>query len=121
MDFEFNNDTPIYKQLIDYFKIEISKGTYQPGDKLPSVRELAASIKINPNTIQRALQELEDNGLIYTKRTSGKFISEDSKVFKKLKEELAKEKIETFITDMNKLDISIDEIIKILNSKRKER
>src|SRR5574344_1907655 len=107
MDFEFNNDTPIYKQLINYFKIEISKGFYHPGDKIPSVRELATMVKINPNTIQRALQDLEDDGLIFTKRTSGKFITEDKKILEKLKHELAKEKIENFIADMNKLDISI--------------
>lgn len=114
MDFEFDDNRPIYIQLIDQFKIAIATNKYKLGEKLPSVREYAIQLRVNPNTINRALLELENDGLILTKRTSGKFITEDKKIIEKLKKELAKEKVNKFILDMNKLNISKKEIIELL-------
>ena len=116
MTFEFDNDKPIYKQLVDQLKISIITGIYKKGDKLPSVRDLALSIKVNPNTIQRALTELEDVKLITTKRTLGKFVTDDDNVLKTMKKSLAGSKIEKFIKDMNELNISKEEVIEFIRN-----
>ena len=120
MVYEFDNDKPIYKQLVDHMKVSIVTGIYKPGDKLASVRDLATEIKINPNTIQRALQELEDEKLIITKRTLGKFITEDSKTIEKYKKELANSTMDRFISEISKLNISNKEIIDYISLNRRE-
>ena len=90
MNFEFDNNIPIYIQLVEQLKIYIISGNIDLGEKLPSVRDLSISFKVNPNTMQRALGELEELGLIYTKRTSGKFVTEDKYPLKTKKEQTAK-------------------------------
>ena len=92
MEFEFDDDKPIYKQLVDKLKLEIVLGHFKSGEKLPSVRELSTMICVNPNTIQRSLAELEEEHLIYTKRTSGKFVTEDDDIKKKEKQYLEQAK-----------------------------
>src|SRR5699024_9288914 len=82
---------PIYLQIEDLIKTNIIAGVYQPGQKLPSVRDLAAEASVNPNTMQKALTELERSGLVYTQRTSGRFITEDISKMTELKEQLARE------------------------------
>jgi len=114
MNFEFDDSKPIYKQLVEQFKIAIVTNTYGAGEKLLSVRDYALELRVNPNTINRALLELEDDGLIITKRTNGKFVTEDKKVIEKVKKELAKETIDKFIIDMNNLNISKKEIIELI-------
>lgn len=114
MNFEFDNDKPIYKQLVEQLKVAIVTNVYKLGEKLPSVRYYALQLKVNPNTINRALLELEDEGLISTKRTSGKFVTDDKKVLEKIKNELAKATIDNFIIDMEKLNISKNEIIELI-------
>ncbi len=74
---QFDNNIPIYIQLVEQMKLQIIAGVLQPGDRIPSVRELAMVHKVNPNTMQKALGELEELGLIYTERTNGKFVTED--------------------------------------------
>lgn len=120
MNFEFDEDKPIYKQLIEKFKLAIITNYYKSGDRLPSVRDLAMDSKVNPNTIQRALAELESEGLIFTKRTLGKFVTEDQDVIVKIKQEIANSKIETFISDMQKLHITAEEVIRLIEE-RKEK
>ena len=117
MDFEFDEDKPIYKQLVEKLKLQIILGFFKPGDKLPSVRELSSIIRVNPNTIQRSLSELEDVGLIFTKRTSGKFVTENQKIIHQIKKELAIEKTDKFINDMNELGLNKNEVIKLLRIK----
>ena len=78
MPWSFQADTPIYTQLVARLQEQIVSGAYPPGRKLPSVRDLAADAGVNPNTVQRAFAELERLGLIYTQRTSGKFVTEDA-------------------------------------------
>lgn len=118
MDFEFDSDKPIYKQLVEKLKLEIITGTYQSGDKLPSVRELSAMIRVNPNTIQRALLELEKQKLIFTMRTSGKFVTEDENIIQQAKQELAEEQVEIFLTHMNTLGLGKEDIMRLLKERK---
>ncbi len=120
MKFIFDDDKPIYKQLVEQLKIMIVNNVYKKGEKLPSVREFAIAIKVNPNTIQRALTELEDEGLIITQRTSGKFITEDEIIIKNLRNNLAHDTIVKFLNDIAKLDISDEELIELIKSERKD-
>ena len=114
MEFNFDNERPIYIQLVELIRIKIVSGEFQRGQKIPSVRELALAMKVNPNTMQKALVELEDEKLIYTERTNGKYVTEDEKLIEKVKNELAKEKVENYINSMNSIVISFDEAVKYL-------
>lgn len=111
---EFNNDLPIYSQLVAYMEKLIVTNKLLPKEKIPSVRELALLLKVNPNTVQKALGELEQKGLIFTKRTNGKFVCEDESKIKKFKQELIYEKIKKFVDEMHKLQVSDEEIIKLV-------
>lgn len=114
MEFNFDNERPIYIQLVELIRIKIVSGEFQRGQKIPSVRDLALAMKVNPNTMQKALVELEDEKLIYTERTNGKYVTEDEKLIEKVKNELAKEKVENYINSMNSIGISFDEAVKYL-------
>ena len=85
MAWELDSDRPIFIQIVERIQMEIISGKYSPGDKLPSVRDLAAVAAVNPNTMQKALTELERTGLVYSQRTSGRFITEDAKMIEELK------------------------------------
>ena len=89
MELTFDNNIPIYIQLLEYMKIYLISGVFKCGEKLPSVREFAITFKVNPNTMQKALAELESMNLIYTERTNGKYVTKDQKVINKLKDEYA--------------------------------
>ena len=95
--------------------MDIISGLYIPGDKLPSVRELAQKASVNPNTMQKALSELERTGLVYSQRTSGRFITEDTAMIENLKSELAKELIMQFLDNMQKLGIQKEEAISLIS------
>ncbi|SES78729.1 GntR family transcriptional regulator [[Clostridium] polysaccharolyticum] len=114
MAWTLTTDRPIYLQIIDVIKYRIISGVYKPGDRLPSVRELATEASVNPNTMQKALTELERDNLIATNRTNGKFISEDEAMIQKLKQDIAKDEIQKFLTNMQKLGFSQKETIEIL-------
>lgn len=114
MSWTLSTDRPIYLQIMDVIKFRIISGSYEPGTKLPSVRDLATTASVNPNTMQKALTELERAGLIYTNRTSGKFITEDTAMILKLKQDLAKAEIDKFIENMTKLGFTRKETIEIL-------
>lgn len=116
MAWELKNDRPIYLQLMEQLKIMIISGTYPPGSKLPSVRELAAKAAVNPNTMQKALSELEREGLVFTNRTSGRFITEDADMIKKMRTDLAKEQLAAFLAQMEQLGFSREEIKKLLET-----
>lgn len=103
MNFIFDNERPIYVQLVEQLQVSIVSGKLKPGDRLPSVREFALQSKVNPNTMQKALSELEDLGLIYTERTNGKFVTEDVELIREYKEKCAKEKAQKFFADMREL------------------
>lgn len=110
MDWNFENDRPIYIQLVEKLKLAIVAGEYPAGERLPSVRDLAMEIKANPNTVQRALVDLEQTGLIYTQRTNGKFVTEDQKLVQKIREELAKEAFNKFQENMKQLGFGEEEM-----------
>ena len=111
---EFNDKKPIYIQLVEQIKIDIITNKYKINEKIPSVREFALNLKVNPNTINRALLQLEEEKLIITKRTSGKFITDDQKLIDKIKNDVAKTTTEKFLNDMEKLNISKKEIIELI-------
>lgn len=119
LSISFNNDRPIYLQIVEQMKIDIISGKYQQGEKLPSVRELATFYKVNPNTMQRAFAELEDLQLVYTKRTSGRFVTEEEGLIESSKQQVAKAKIDEFLLYMQSLGIKNDEIITYICEERK--
>ena len=117
MNFIFDNDRPIYIQLVEQLKECIVAGKFKAGEKLPSVREFAMQIKVNPNTVQKALVEIENQKLIYTERTNGKFVTENEELIENVKKELANQKVQKYFQDMNKLGINKEEAITYLQGK----
>ena len=115
MPWNLDSDRPIFIQIIEKIQMDIISGVYKPGDKLPSVRELAAEAAVNPNTMQKALTELERTGLVYSQRTSGRFITEDQNMINELKSELAKEIISQFLENMQKLGFQKEDAIQLMN------
>lgn len=109
-----DNDRPIYLQLMERIQRDIIAGVYQPGDKLPSVRDLALEAAVNPNTMQKALSELERSGLVYSQRTSGRFITEDTEMLTQMKKELATEHIQEFFQKMEQLGFSRAELLTLV-------
>lgn len=120
MKWEFDNDRPIYIQLVEKLKLFIVSGQYEPGSRMSSVRDLALEAKVNPNTMQKALSELENLGLIYTKRTSGKYVTEDKKLITKFKNELASEKVYAYLNDMKNIGFSKKEAMDYLKMSKEE-
>lgn len=120
MTWVLDNNMPIYLQLMGRIQQDIISGRYGPGDKLPSVRELAVEASVNPNTMQKALSELERSGLVYSQRTSGRFITEDEELLKELKKEQAARYLEEFIENMHNLGLKDDEIRSLFEDAVKE-
>ncbi|MCR5664272.1 MAG: GntR family transcriptional regulator [Oscillospiraceae bacterium] len=120
MNREFRSDLPIYVQLIRQIRQEIVSGAMPPGERLPSVREIAAELGVNPNTVQRALQELERDGLIYTQRTSGRFVTEDAAAISRCREMLAGELIRDFLAAMTPLGYQRQAIVRLLQEEKEE-
>jgi len=117
MNFIFDNDRPIYIQLVEQLKECIVAGKFKAGEKLPSVREFAMQIKVNPNTVQKALAEIENQQLIYTERTNGKFVTENEELIENVKKELANQKVQKYFQDMNKLGINKEDAITYLQGR----
>ena len=101
MAWNLDSSRPIYAQNAELVRLDIISGLYAPGTKLPSVRELAAQAKVNPNTMQKALAELERTGLVHSMRTSGRFITEDTEMIQRMKEDLAEDQIREFLEKMS--------------------
>ena len=120
MYIEFNDKTPIYLQIMDLIKMDIVTGKLKATDKLPSVREMAVNLKVNPNTLQRSYQELERLGIVYTQRGMGTFVGEEKNMVEDLKKEMAKEVIDLFILRMKSLGFTNSEIIKSVSSETME-
>ena len=117
---ELDSERPVYIQLIEKLKADIISGYYKAGDKLPSVRDLAAQALVNPNTMQKALSELERTGLIYTNRTAGRFITSDENIIRKLKEEAAVLQVREFTCAMKQLGFKQDQIIELVTKLLKD-
>ncbi len=114
MSYEFKNDTPIYLQIIEQIKLEIITKKYLPNDKLPSVREFSMQLEVNPNTVQKALTELESIGLIYTERTNGKFVTGDKEIIERTKRDMISVLVKNFYKSMENIGINKKEAVKIL-------
>ncbi len=119
MPWNLNSDRPIFLQIVERIQMDIISGRYAPGDKLPSVRDLAAEAAVNPNTMQKAFQELERTGLVYSQRTSGRFITEDKAMIDELKTSLADEKITEFLGLMQQLGFNNEEILALMSRNMK--
>lgn len=116
IEFDFDSNRPIYIQLVEQLELYIVSGKIPPGSRLPSVRDLALQAKVNPNTMQRALAELEDSKLIYTERTNGKYITTDTALLDHFHEHFITDKIQNFLIEMSDLGFDQKTIIKILKS-----
>ena len=115
MVWKFNDEQPIYQQIISQIKERIVAGEWKAGDKLKSVRELALEAGVNPNTMQKALAELEREGLVYSQRTAGRFVSDNKEKTDRLLEEMTMECIKTFGAQMEKMGYKKEQIIEMLN------
>lgn len=107
-------DRPVYLQLVEHIMFEIFSGRIKAGEQIKSVRDLAVEASVNPNTMQKALQELERFGLVYSKRTSRRFVTEDLDLIKRLKEEKTEEQLMIFLNRMEKIGISRQDLVRIL-------
>lgn len=114
MNWSLRGDAPIYAQLVEQIKQEIVSGGFPPGQRLPSVRDLATEAGVNPNTMQRALAELERDGLVYSQRTAGRFVTEDKIMIEQAKLGLAREQIQQFLQSMSRLGYEKADIVALL-------
>ncbi len=114
MSWKFDNNQPIYVQICNTIKLQIITGQLKIGDRLPSVRDLADIAGVNPNTIQRALSDLENQGFVYSKRTSGRFVTDNQELITVTRHVLAQQELENFVINMKNLGFRNDEIIPAL-------
>lgn len=114
MAWNLDSDRPIYAQILEIIQLRIIAGKYKPGEKIPSVRELAAEAGVNPNTMQKALAELERSGLVMALRTSGRIVTEDMEMINETRNKLAKEQVREFIVKMKELGFNREEIVALL-------
>lgn len=122
MAWKLDNDRPIYAQIVEKIKLRIISGFYQPGSKLPSVRDLTLEAGVNPNTMQKAFAELENSGLLITMRTSGRMVTEDEERISMVRETIAQEKIDAFLQDMRELGFGPEQsFLLIKNSVEQKR
>lgn len=110
MAWMFDAERPIYTQVVEEITRRIICGIYAPGDRLPTVRELAAEAAVNPNTMQKAMAELESERLVYAQRTAGRFVTEDAEAIRACREKLAREKVQEFLHTMMSLGYSSSEV-----------
>ena len=120
MDWQFDSSMPIYTQLVYKIELAIVSGEFVRGQRLSAVRDMAAEAGVNPNTMQRAFQELERQGLVYTQRSSGRYVTEDMTVIENTKQALARENIKSFMDTMRRIGYSREEIIRLLESSERE-
>ena len=120
MSWQFATDRPIYTQLVEQIQLKILAGEYEPGGRLPSIRDLSTEAAVNPNTLQRAFLELEQKGLVYTVRTAGKFISEDQEKIAALRQEYAREAVTAFSNQMQSLGYEPKEVVQLVTEMIKE-
>lgn len=116
MEFFFSTDKPIYLQIMDTIKLGILSGEFPKGSRLASVRDLAIQANVNPNTMQKALLELERLGFIRTERTSGRFITDDEDMISSMKVDLASLEVKQFLNKMNELGLNTNQTIELIKS-----
>ena len=108
---EFKDNIPIYLQIEQYLYRQIALGKMKAGEKIPSVRKLALELTVNVNTVQRALQEMNTQGILYTKRGEGNFVTEDTELLSKTKQSLINNELDEFVQNMEKLGVKQDELV----------
>lgn len=113
---QFSSDKPIYAQIIDLMSARIVTGQYEPGSQLPSVRDLATQLAVNPNTVQRSLADLEQQGLVRSERTSGRFVTEDKALIAQTRTALMQNEAQTFAAGMKRFNVSNKELIDLVRS-----
>lgn len=114
MAWQFDGNRPIYAQLVEHIQYDIVSGVYPPGEKLPSVRELATLAAVSPNTMQKALAELETDGLIFTQRTAGRFVTQDVEAIRQARERLSQSILQSFLQSMGHLGCTPQQSLEIL-------
>ena len=114
MAWNLNSDRPIYAQIVERIQMQIVSGIYQPGEKIPSVRELAAEAGVNPNTMQKALSELERSGLVTAIRTSGRVVTENREMIMETRNNIAKAQIQEFMQRMKELGFEKEDILTLI-------
>lgn len=117
----FHNDKPIYLQIVDEIKMQIISGNWKPGEKVASVREIAQEAGVNPNTVQRALSELERHGLLFAQRTNGRFVTEDVEMIKNIRREVAAQKMEETLEALLQMGYTPKELEEIISVYLKNR
>ena len=120
MAWQFRGHSPVYRQIVRHIRADILNGRYQPDEQIPPVRQLAMEASVNPNTMQRALQELEARGLLNTQRTAGRTVTEDKTMIAQLREQLAAEQIGAFLQMMEKLGYTRAQTLALLQQKAQE-
>lgn len=119
MIWTLKGDRPIYQQLVEQITMQVVSGVLQPGNKVMPVRELATEAGVNPNTMQRALAELEREGLLYSNRTSGRYVTEDAELITNIREELATDRIREFLNAMTQLGFNETETVSLIEKLKK--
>lgn len=114
MDIKFNNRDPVYVQVIQHFKEQIAKGFFEPGQEIPSRRELANRLKINPNTVQRAYKEMEEQGLIFTEGNLPSRITKDERVLEMVREELILAAVDLFVHSVQSINVPLQEVLTLV-------
>ncbi|MFD1361129.1 GntR family transcriptional regulator [Lentibacillus salinarum] len=117
MNVNFNKRDPVYVQVIRHFKEQIATSVFEPGQEIPSRRELANRLKINPNTAQRAYKEMEEAGLIYTERNLPSKITKDENILKSVREELIVEAVDDFVRSVRSIDVPVEEVLNLVKEK----
>ncbi|WP_373894954.1 GntR family transcriptional regulator [Virgibacillus natechei] len=117
MTMNFNNRDPVYVQVVRHFKEQIATGSLEPGEEIPSRRELANRLKINPNTAQRAYKEMEEQGLIHTERNNPSKITKDEKILGSVREELIIEAVDSFLSSIRSINVPLEEIVGLIKEK----
>ncbi|AEF25283.1 GntR family transcriptional regulator [Streptococcus parauberis] len=120
MSWNFDEKSPIYAQIAQHIKMQIVSQEIKSGDQLPTVREYAENAGVNPNTMQRAFTELEREGMVYSQRTAGRYVTDDQELISQKRRELAKEELDSFVTNMSKMGFSKNEILPVLEAYIKE-
>lgn len=113
MPWSFDDNLPIYLQIILVLKCDLARGKYLPGEKLPAVRELALEAGVNPNTMQKALAELERDGLVKSQRTAGRFVTDDKEKIMEVARTLATDEIARMVEKVRSLGYSNEEILEL--------
>ena len=114
MEAKFNNRDPVYVQVIQHFKEQMAKGYFEPGQEIPSRRELANQLKINPNTAQRAYKEMEEQGLIFTEGNLPSRITKDEQMLKRVREELIGEAVDQFVHSVQTINVALPEVLDLV-------